>query len=164
LASEEIAGIRRGLKGGQAVVGAGAKHASDVPLSYIVAQKRIATKFMTRNVPGHPDGKFGAPPGTLVEGVQGLKYETFYIQGRAPPFSTPKPVRFIVVEQDKQLDQTNMPQLTWAMSHDYPNWPGPIKVPSVCMHAHKLAELGGITIDCGASINHKALLNTMHFL
>ena len=143
LAGEEIAGIRKGLMGSQNLVGAVAKQNATVPLSYIVAQKRIATKFVTRNVEGHPDGKFGAPPGTLVEGIQGLKYDTFYIQGRAPPFSTPKPVRFIVVEQDKELDTTNMPMLTWAMSHDYPNWPGPIKVPSVCMHAHKLAELGG---------------------
>jgi Piwi domain len=159
LAGEEITGIRQGLLGGKSVVGSsGQQQTNGVPLSYIVAQKRIATKFVTQ------DGKYGAPPGTLVEGIQGLKYDTFYIQGRAPPFSTPKPVRFVVVEQDQKLQQVQLPELTWAMCHDYPNWPGPIKVPSVCMHAHKLAELGGGFANCGASIDHKAFANTVHFL
>ena len=153
-----------GLAGGKALVGEGAKQGPAVPLAYIVAQKRIATKFVTRGLPGIPDGKYGAPPGTLVEGIQGLNYDTFYIQGRAPPFSTPKPVRFVVVEKDAKLGQLHLPSLTWAMCHAYPNWPGPIKVPSVCMHAHKLAELGGTMVNCGASIDHKAFKNTVHFL
>ena len=158
LAGEEIAGIRKGLAG-QTLVGSGnQQQPSTVPLSYIVAQKRIATKFVTK------DGKYGAPPGTLVEGIQGLKYDTFYIQGRAPPFSTPKPVRFVVVEQDQKLQKVHLPELTWAMCHDYPNWPGPIKVPSVCMHAHKLAELGGGFTNCGATISHSSFANTLHFL
>lgn len=123
-----------------------------------MAQKRIATKFVTK------DGKHGAPAGALIEGIQGLNYESFYIQGRAPPFSTPKPVRFVVIEQDGALKKVPLPTLTWNMCHDYPNWAGPIKVPSVCMHAHKLAELGGGFADCGASIDHKALANKIHFL
>ena len=112
LAGDEINGIRAGLSGGKLVGATPAQPAgSDVPISYIVCQKRIATKFVTRALPGIPDGKYGAPPGTLVEGIQGLKYDTFYIQGRAPPVSTPKPVRFVVVEND--LPKVNLPELTW---------------------------------------------------
>lgn len=114
LAGEEIKGIRAGLNGGKLIGTEAAQPASNgVPLTYMVAQKRIAVKFTTRALPGIPDGKFGAPPGTLVEGIQGLKYDTFYIQGRAPPQSTPKPVRFIVVERDAQLKNVNLPELTW---------------------------------------------------
>jgi len=163
LAKEEITGIRSGLNGGQQV-GAAAKPMNNVPLAYIVCQKRIATKFVTRGVQGYPDGKFGAPPGSLIEGIQGLRYDTFYIQGRAPPFSTAKPVRFIVVEQDDKLKNVPLPELTWAMAHSYSNWPGPIKSPSVAQMAHKLAELGGMMSDCGQSIDHKRLANTIHFL
>ena len=163
LAKEEIAGIRAGLAGDN-TVGAAAKQTAQVPLTYVVCQKRIATKFVTKDVAGHPDGKFGAPPGTLVQGIQALNWDTFYIQGRAPSFSTPKPVRFVVVHRDAKLKQMQVPELTWAMCHDYPNWPGPIKVPSVCQHAHKLAELGGMMSDCGAAIDHKALMNKPHFL
>lgn len=86
LAWEEIAGIRQGLAGKQIAGDAGAVSKPRVPLSYIVAQKRISTKFLTKNVAGYADGSFGAPSGTLVEGIQALKYNTFYLQGRAPPF------------------------------------------------------------------------------
>lgn len=128
LAGEEIAGIRGGLAGGQAVVGTSAKTVSNIPMAYIVCQKRIATKFVTKGITGVPDGQYSAPPGTLVEGIQGLKYDTFYIQGRAPPFSTAKPVRFIVMEQDSELKKLPLTELTWDLCHDYPNWVGPFPV------------------------------------
>ena len=88
------------------------------------------------------------------------------------------------------------------MCHDYSNWPGPIKSPSIAQKAHskflanalptvfavplmrlskestkyfnpffllytkhtELAELGGMMPTCGASIDHKKLANTIHFL
>jgi len=176
LALEEIAGIRAGLKGrdmpritdsdrqGGELVRMSEAGPDDVPLSYIVCQKRIATKFLTQNLPGHPDGKYGAPAGTLVQGIQGLHHNTFYVQGRAPPSSTPKPVRFIVVKQDGALRDSSLPDLTWSLCHDYPNWPGSIKVPSVCQMAHKLAELGGGFNDCGEQIDSKRFKNKIHFL
>lgn len=164
LAGEEITGIRSGLLGGATVGAELTQPASDIPIAYIVCQKRIATKFVTRALPGIPDGKYGAPPGTLVEGIQGLKYDTFYIQGRAPPTSTPKPVRFIVVQKDDKLKQLPLPELTWACCHTYANWPGPIKSPSVAMMAHKLAELGGMMPNCGKEIDHVSFANKVHFL
>jgi len=157
-AREEIDGIRAGLNqvdGGQD---------RDVPLAYITTQKRIATKFLSKGVAGHPDGKFAAPPGTLVQGIQGLEHETFYLNGRAPPYSTAKPVRYVVVEKDERLAHVPIEKLTWDMSHDYPNWSGQIKVPSVTQMAHKLAELGGSFTDCGENMNSSKLKNTVHFL
>ncbi|CAJ1932898.1 unnamed protein product [Cylindrotheca closterium] len=82
----------------------------------------------------------------------------------APPGSTPKPVHFVVIRQDGDVKGVSLPELTWNMCHDYPNWTGSIKVPSVCMMAHKLAELAGNMKDSGASMNHKALKNRVHFL
>ena len=188
-AAEEIQAIRAGLNGDKAVGGGNPDR--DVPLSYIVCQKRIDTKFLSRGVPNEPDGKYGAPSGTLVQGIQGLDYKTFYINGRAPPYSTPKPVRFVVVRQDSELTNVSLPNLTWDLCHDYPNWvrfmwqheclhllihkpsefvcvsllqTGPIKVPSVCQMAHKLAELGGGFADCGRNIHASKLKNTIHFL
>jgi hypothetical protein len=201
-AVEEINAIRAGLNkntGGEE---------RDVPMSYIVAQKRIATKFLSEGLAGEPDGKYGAPSGTLIKGIQSLEHETFYLNGRklllffrlfrlclscchrfhldfahdflliklfflhrimhfttgAPPYSTPKPVRFVVVSKDERLNQVPIEELTWDLSHDYPNWTGPIKVPSVTQMAHKLAELGGSFADCGSSINASKLKNKIHFL
>jgi hypothetical protein len=117
-ALEEINAIRAGLNGG---VGSD-NPTRDVPLSYVVCQKRIDTKFLTSGIPNEPDGKYGAPSGTLVDGIQGLEHETFYLNGRSPPYSTAKPVRYIVVKRDDKLKQVPIPQLTWGLCHDYPNW------------------------------------------
>ncbi|KAG7355808.1 Piwi domain containing protein [Nitzschia inconspicua] len=158
-AMDEINGIRAGLLN-QAADGS----AQAVPLAYVVAQKRIATKFLSKGITGEPDGKYGAPSGTLVRGAQLLDYDTFYINGRAPPYSTAKPVRYIVVQKDEALKDVSLERLAWNLSHDYPNWTGPIKVPSVVQMAHKLAELGGSFADCGSSINTQQFKNKLHFL
>lgn len=50
-AVEEIDAIRAGLNNGGT---------RDVPMAYIVAQKRIATKFLSQGIAGEPDGKYGA--------------------------------------------------------------------------------------------------------
>ena len=154
-ASEEIAGIRKGLDPNYVV---GTKKGADVPLTYIVCQKRIATKFLTA------DGTRGAPSGTMVGHLQGLDHQTFYINGRAPPNSTPKPTRFVVVQRDDALRNVPVSQLTWGQCHVYPNWTGPVKVPSVCQMAHKLAELAGGFQDNGESIDSDAYTNRVHFL
>jgi Piwi domain len=153
-AAEEMAGIEEGLKN---KVGTTER---SVPMAYIVCQKTIDTKFLT------VDGKNGAPSGTMVKNLKGPdpNHTTFYINGRAPPYSTPKPVRFICMRRDAALNQVPVAQLTWGQCHAYPNWLGPIKVPSVTMKAHKLAELAGAMIDAGRTIDHVRFANRDFFL
>lgn len=110
-AAQEIPAVRQALTE--------ASPNSNPSVAYIVCQKRITTKFITK------DGEHSAPPGTIVKGVQGLEHSTFYINGTCPSFATAKPVRFIVAEQSKNLDTTMLSELTWALCHDYPNWAGP---------------------------------------
>jgi hypothetical protein len=114
-AAEEIPAVRRAL--------AEASQGRNPSVAYIVCQKRITTKFVSR------DGEHSAPPGTLIMGIQGLDHSTFYINGTCPSFATAKPVRFIVAEQDKGFDTKMLAELSWALCHDYPNWAGPVKVP-----------------------------------
>jgi hypothetical protein len=105
-AADEIKAIRDGLIDGDP---ASATAGTPTPLSYIVCQKRIDTKLICKTSDGT---SHGAPSGTLVEGIQGMKNHTFYINGRAPPYSTPKPVRFITIETDEPLQKISMPELT----------------------------------------------------
>jgi len=130
----------------------------DTSLSYIVCQKRISTKFLSG------DGRRGMPAGTLVEDLQGIEHDTFYINGTAPPYSTAKPVRYIVAKKDRKLEPLSLSELSWALCHDYPNWTGPVKLPAPVQLAHKLAELAGGFVDCGESINTRSFTNKMHFL
>lgn len=159
VASQEIPAIRRALKNPKGLaVGAEAKSAGDVPLAYVVCQKRIATKFLS------PDGTQAMPAGSLVTGLQGPKFATFYINGTSPPYSTPKPVRFVIALRDKGLFNVSMSNLSWALCHDYPNWTGPIKLPGPVQMAHKLAELAGGFNDCGDEIDAASYANTIYFL
>ena len=127
-------------------------------ISYVVCQKRIATKFLTE------DGKLGMPAGALINSLQGDDFDTFYINGTSPDYSTPKPVRFVVCNKDPTIDRACLEELTWALCHDYPNWAGPVKLPAPVQMAHKLAELAGGFVDCGESINTRSFTNKIHFL
>lgn len=147
-AEQELPGIRKAL-GGKAAV------------AMMICQKRIATKFF------HQQGQnpiSGMPSGLLVQGVSDLKYPTFYLNGKAPPFSTPKPVRYLIAQRDEGLNNTSMVDLTWECCHTYPNWTGVIKVPAVCQLAHLLAEHAGNFDDSGASIDHAKFANRLYFL
>jgi len=157
-AAQEIPAIRAALANSGKVVGAAqTKAPRPVPLSYIVCQKRINTKLLTE------DGQ-KVPCGALVTELQSSQYMTFYINGTAPPYSTPKPVRFIIAERDRALAQVSPSQLSWALCHDYPNWTGPVKLPAPVQMAHKLAELAGGMQDCGDSINHQKYAGKIYFL
>ena len=156
VAAQEIPAVRKALANpGQ--VGTGANSSGHVPLSYIVCQKRIATKFLT--VEGN-----SVPCGAMVTDMQGPNYRTFYINGNSPPNSTPKPVRFIVAENDKELFQVSPSALSWALCHDYSNWTGPIKLPAPVQMTHKLAELAGEMEDLGESIDHMKYVGKIYFL
>ena len=131
-----------------------------VPLSYLVVQKRIATKFLSL------DGSSALPLGTLVTSLQGPEYSTFYINGTSPPYSTPKPARFVIAEKDDKLALTNktIADLSWALCHDYSNWTGAIKLPSPVQCAHKLAELAGLMENGGDDIDAAKFAGKAHFL
>jgi len=91
-------------------------------------------------------------------------YRSFYLNGTAPPFSTPKPARFIVGFQDKALAKVSLETLSWNLCHAYQNWPGPVKVPVPIQLAHKLAEFAGNLPDHGDSIAHEKYTNKMYYL
>jgi hypothetical protein len=145
-AAEEIPAVRRAL--------AQASPGKNPALAYIVAQKRITTKFVTT------DGENSAPPGTLIMGIHGLDHSTFYINGTCPSFATAKPVRFIVASQDKGLDTKMLAELSWALCHDYPNWAGPVKVPGPVQLAHKAAEVRNLFLFYWTTLSHFAHTST----
>lgn len=161
VASQEIPKLRLALSDPSGPVGSAVvagRPGQDIPLAYLVVQKRIATKFLT------PNGSQALPPGALVTGLQGPEHATFYINGTCPPYSTPKPARFVIAKRDKGLEKCSLSELSWALCHDYPNWTGSIKLPAPVQSAHKLAELAGNMNDHGESIDAKAYTNKMYYL
>jgi len=160
VAQQEIPAVRQALAGPTNVIGVEPSEIPPIPLSYMVVQKRIATKFLS------VDGERAMPAGTLIVSLQGTEHGTFYINGTSPPYSTPKPARFIIAHMDQGFGQRKkvLADLSWALCHDYSNWTGPIKLPSPVQMAHKLAELAGGFDDCGDSIDAEAFAGKIHFL
>jgi Piwi domain len=145
----------------QEIKGLRSAFGASVPIAMVVCQKRISTKFFSSNSSG---GVGGMPAGTLVQACGDLNYPTYYINGTAPPYATPKPVRFLVAQRDPGLASTSLVDVTWGQMCDYPNWAGSIKVPVVCQLAHLLAEHAGNFDDAGESINHSKFANHLYFL
>lgn len=98
--------------------------------TFLILSCPIIILVLSHGIPGEQDGAHSAPPGTMVSAIQSMENQTFYINGRAPPYSTAKPVRFIVIERDGGLLNVPISELTWGQCHAYPNWTGPIKVPA----------------------------------
>lgn len=115
VAGQEIPAVRAALGSTGKVVGAADANKANVPLTYTVCQKRINTKLLTK------DGN-KVPCGALVTGLQGSEHKTFYINGTSPPYSTPKPIRFIMAERDEELNCVSVSELSWCLAHNYPNW------------------------------------------
>lgn len=160
VAGQEIPAVRTALVDGIVGTVGESPRAREIPLAYIVVQKRIATKFLSVN------GLRAMPSGALVITLQGPEFATFYINGTSPPYSTPKPARFVIAHMDRGFGQKKrvIADLSWSLCHDYPNWTGPIKLPSPVQMAHKLAELAGGFSDCGDSINAQKYAGKIYFL
>lgn len=68
-----------------------------------------------------------------------------------------RPTHFFVPLNQSSLTKLELEHLTFALCNYYFNWSGPIKVPSPCMYAHKIADL---FTNIGYSKRVKALAKT----
>jgi len=129
--------------------------------TFIVCQKRVPIKFIAKE----SEIWKALQEGSCIEELGHPDFEkTFYIVGNAPPYSSPKPTRFIVAYEDDELKAIPLPELTYAMCFDYPNWVGAIKIPAPTKMANKLAELAGTMRDNGATWNMHLFRNKLFFL
>jgi len=129
-------------------------------LTVFVVQKRINQRFCVacakfsrqRGGPCVLGGacrgreQWHSPPAGLVvdKNLGHHGYSDFYlVPSIAPPNATAKPVRYIVIRDDVRFDPDDAQALTNQLCYMYYNWPGPIKVPSMCMYAHKVSQLFG---------------------
>jgi len=137
-------------------------------LIFTVAQKRIHTRFMIQKTEGDPSVG-NPPPGTIVQDAtigetsQKVNYSDFFLIPTKSSLSTVKPVRYIVLYDDKIVPMDQFQSLTYAMCHCYPNWTDSIKLPFPTQLAHKLASLMGESQIPKAEI-HKELFKTYFYL
>jgi len=142
----------------------------------VVVQKRVQVRFFDtcdiyngaqqcRHGPKcRGDQPYHSPlPGCLVDtGIVNPTFSDFYlVPSIAPPNATARPTRFIVVRDDMKFSTNDLQSLTNQFCYMYFNWPGPIRVPSPCMYAHKIAYLFGKHVN---GEPHPQMNNSLFYL
>lgn len=119
----------------------------ELKFTYVIVSKRINTRFfMDTNPPENPKS------GTVVDDVVTLpeRYD-FFLVSQSVRQGTVNPTSYNVVSDNSTLKPEHLQQLTYKLTHLYYNWPGVVRVPSVCQYAHKLAYLVGESLHTSPS-------------
>jgi aubergine-like protein len=101
--------------------------------AFIIVSKRINTRFFTERSDNPHSG-------TIVDDIVTLpeRYD-FFLISQSVRQGTVNPTSYNVVYDTSGLRPDHMQLLTYKLCHLYYNWPGTVRVPSVCQYAHKLA-------------------------
>lgn len=112
-------------------------------LTFIVVKKRGSARFFCRQ--GHYDDQISNPPaGTIVDDiVTHTGWRDFYLIPQKVTQGTATPSHFNILIDECDLSNDFIQDMTFKLCHMYYNWTGPIRVPSVCQYANKLAFLVG---------------------
>lgn len=113
-------------------------------LAFILVSKRINTRFFQDNNGGRPTNP---PSGSVVDDVVTLpeRYD-FFLISQSVRQGTVNPTHYNIIENTTQFSPDHFQRLTYKLTHLYYNWPGTVRVPSVCQYAHKLAYLVGTSV------------------
>lgn len=106
-------------------------------LTVVIVNKRINTRIFTHD--------YKNPyPGTIVDNTITLpeRYD-FYLVSQSVRDGTVAPTSYNVIYDTVGMPPDRLQLLTYKFCHDYYNWSGTTRVPSVVQYAHKLSMLVG---------------------
>jgi hypothetical protein len=107
---------------------------------YTLVNKKITHRlFVNKN------GRYDNPPcGTVIDTAlvesQGEKIFDFLMIPHVVTQASALPVHFKVVLNNSKMAKEDIIKLTYHLCYAYYNFGGPIKVPSACMYAQKVAQ------------------------
>jgi aubergine-like protein len=88
--------------------------------------------------------KINPGPGTCLDSVlvqnQGDKLFDFFLIPHKATVATAQPVHYDIVYNSSLLNKDQIEHVTYHLCYNYYNFGGPIKVPSACMYALKMAN------------------------
>lgn len=127
-------------------------------LSVIIVKKRGNSRFFAAN-----GNKLANPPyGTIIDTVvTRAEWQDFYLISQYVRQGTVNPTHYNVIHDTSVLKTDHFQKLTFKLTHMYYNWPGTIRVPSVCQYAHKLAFLVGQSLH---KEHHASLCDKLFYL
>ncbi|CAB4062070.1 AUB [Lepeophtheirus salmonis] len=126
--------------------------------TFIIVSKRVNSRFFLKT----PQRMLNPDSGTVIDDVVTLpeRYD-FFLVSQSVRQGTVNPTSYNIIEDESGLKPDHIQKLTYKLTHLYYNWPGTVRVPSVCQYAHKLAYLVGTSIhqDPDASLD-----STLYYL
>jgi aubergine-like protein len=127
-------------------------------IAFIIVKKRIHTRIFENCM----DSAANPTPGTIVDNAcTSMGYPNFYLVSQKVNEGTVSPTHYVVLHDTTGLQMQHIQQLTHKLTHMYYNWPGTIRVPSVCQNAHKMAYLIGQSLHREPRIE---LANRLYYL
>ena len=113
-------------------------------LVVVVVQKRIRTRMFYSEGEGSRSKVMNAPPGTVLDHtVTSDTLYDFYLVSQHVGKGTVTPSHYVVVHNTSTFKPDHIQKLSYKLTHMYWNWPGTVRVPSVCLYAHKIAYMHG---------------------
>lgn len=128
----------------------GQAKATRMKITMLLVIKRISTRLFQPD-PRAPNSFENPDPGTVVAGTivppagaHGL-HEFFMVSAVATNKRAASiPTRYKTIINECNLSSEDLQLLVWRLCHMYYNLSRTIKVPSLCMHAHRVALLHGL--------------------
>lgn len=127
-------------------------------LSVIIVKKRGNTRFFHKT----ERGLSNPPCGTVIDTVvTRQEWADFYLISQHVTQGTVNPTHYNIIHATMKLTAEHYQKLSFKLCHMYYNWPGTIRVPSVCQYAHKLAFLVGQSLH---KEHHSSLCDKLFYL
>ncbi|KAI0979192.1 hypothetical protein GJ496_002403 [Pomphorhynchus laevis] len=129
-------------------------------VTFIVVKKRGITRLFVQQ--GH-DGLNNPPAGTIVDDViTHSGWRDFYMIPQKVTQGTATPSHYNIILDESGFSDDFVQDMTYKLCHMYFNWTGPIRVPSVCQYAHKLAFLVGTCMSSEPS--EQSMYSKLYYL
>jgi aubergine-like protein len=127
---------------------------------YCLVDRNIQHRLFSK-----PNGECLNPgPGTIVDTAlvekQGDQLYDFYLIPHKATVATAQPVLFKVTYNTSGMTKDRFETSTYHLCYNYFNFGGPIKVPMVCMYAHKIAAYA----QENKLMPNEGLASFLHFL
>jgi aubergine-like protein len=128
-------------------------------LTVIIVKKRGNTRFFAQDA---RQGLVNPPCGTVIDTVVTRReWADFYLISQCCTQGTVNPTHYNIIHCTNNLKADHFQKLSFKLTHMYYNWPGTIRVPSVCQYAHKLAFLVGQSLH---KEHHTSLCDKLFYL
>lgn len=105
---------------------------------YCLVDRNIQHRLFSKVGPDYLNPGPGTVVDTAVVEVQGDTHFDFYLVPHKATVATAQPVLFKVVYNTSTMNKDQFETSTYHLCYNYFNFGGPIKVPMVCMYAHKI--------------------------